>query len=97
MNSQVFNEDCMTGMARYPDKWFDLAIVDVPYGIGEDGRKNHTRSCAAKSKDYSLNSKYDNTPPKINILQSWCVFHVIKLFGGQIISSAEYRMTVVVG
>lgn len=28
------NEDCMIGMARYPDKYFDLAIVDPPYGIG---------------------------------------------------------------
>ena len=28
------NEDCMTGLARYPDKYFDLAIVDPPYGIG---------------------------------------------------------------
>jgi site-specific DNA-methyltransferase (adenine-specific) len=24
----------MEGMARYPDKYFDLAIVDPPYGIG---------------------------------------------------------------
>jgi site-specific DNA-methyltransferase (adenine-specific) len=24
-------------MARYPDKYFDLAIVDPPYGIGMDG------------------------------------------------------------
>ena len=34
MGSTVFNEDCMTVMARYPDKFFDLAIVDPPYGIG---------------------------------------------------------------
>ena len=27
-------EDCMVLMARYPDKHFDLAIVDPPYGIG---------------------------------------------------------------
>jgi site-specific DNA-methyltransferase (adenine-specific) len=32
--SEVFNEDCMVGMIRYPDKFFDLAIVDPPYGIG---------------------------------------------------------------
>lgn len=32
---EYFNEDCMIGMARYPDKCFDLAIVDPPYGIGE--------------------------------------------------------------
>ena len=34
MGSTVFNEDCMTVMARYPDKFFDLAIVDPPYGLG---------------------------------------------------------------
>jgi site-specific DNA-methyltransferase (adenine-specific) len=34
MGSTVFNEDCMTVMARYPDKYFNLAIVDPPYGIG---------------------------------------------------------------
>ena len=27
------NEDNMALMARYPDKYFDLAIVDPPYGI----------------------------------------------------------------
>ena len=27
------NVDCMEGMKRYPDKYFDLAIVDPPYGI----------------------------------------------------------------
>jgi site-specific DNA-methyltransferase (adenine-specific) len=25
--------DCMEYMARYPDNYFDLAIVDPPYGI----------------------------------------------------------------
>ena len=28
------NEDNMIMMARYPDDYFDLAIVDPPYGIG---------------------------------------------------------------
>ena len=31
--SDVTNEDCMEGMGRYPDKYFDLAIVDPPYGL----------------------------------------------------------------
>jgi site-specific DNA-methyltransferase (adenine-specific) len=30
-------------MARYPDNYFDLAVVDPPYGIGEDGGKARTR------------------------------------------------------
>ena len=32
--SEVFNEDCIQVMKRYPDKFFDLAVVDPPYGIG---------------------------------------------------------------
>lgn len=28
---EYYNEDCMVGMARYPDKHFDLAIIDPPY------------------------------------------------------------------
>lgn len=29
--------DCMDGMAAFPDKFFDLAIVDPPYGGGGVG------------------------------------------------------------
>ena len=32
--SEVYNMDCVAGMREYPDKYFDLAIVDPPYGIG---------------------------------------------------------------
>ena len=42
----------MDYLPYFPDKYFELAIVDVPYGIGEDGSKNHTRTKLAKSKDY---------------------------------------------
>lgn len=28
-----FNMDCLEGMKEFPDKYFDLAIVDPPYGI----------------------------------------------------------------
>lgn len=35
MTSEVFLEDCMLGMKRYPDKFFDLAVVDPPYGVGD--------------------------------------------------------------
>jgi site-specific DNA-methyltransferase (adenine-specific) len=32
----LLNEDCMVTMERYPDKWFNLACVDPPYGIKRD-------------------------------------------------------------
>lgn len=31
---KIFNEDCMVAMKQMPDKCFDLAIVDPPYGGG---------------------------------------------------------------
>lgn len=33
-SSVVYNTDCMEGMPQYPDHYFDLAICDIPYGIG---------------------------------------------------------------
>ena len=33
-NIKLFNADCMKVMKQYPDSYFDLAVVDPPYGIG---------------------------------------------------------------
>lgn len=32
--NRLYNIDCMEGMKEFPDKFFDLAVVDPPYGIG---------------------------------------------------------------
>lgn len=58
-----YNMDCMQGMKEFPDKYFDLAIVDPPYGIGENGDTNHTRSKLAKAKNYKAFSGNDIEPP----------------------------------
>jgi site-specific DNA-methyltransferase (adenine-specific) len=47
----------MIGMKRYPDKFFELAIVDPPYGIGEDWKKR-TNNRRVQFKE----SSYKNTP-----------------------------------
>ena len=38
MNTLI-NADCLPIMRKIPDKFFQLAIVDPPYGIGNDGQK----------------------------------------------------------
>lgn len=35
----LYNCDCLEAMREYPDKYFDLAIVDPPYGSGGGGGK----------------------------------------------------------
>lgn len=36
--NQLYNMDCMEGMKQFPDKFFELAIVDPPYGIDKQLR-----------------------------------------------------------
>jgi len=55
--------DCMELMAQYPDKHFGIAIVDPPYGIGEDGKKNHSRSSKAAAQEYTPKAWDRQTPP----------------------------------
>lgn len=31
-----YNMDCLEGMRQFPDNYFELAVVDPPYGIGYD-------------------------------------------------------------
>lgn len=45
----ALNTDCMAYMRTLPDKSFDLAIVDPPYGIGEDGGKKRSKLVVQKN------------------------------------------------
>lgn len=40
MISEAYNGDCMEGMKEYPDKYFDLAVVDPPYGNNLSGGRS---------------------------------------------------------
>jgi len=59
---EYYNEDCMVGMARYPDKYFDLAIVDPPYGISitQSGRLGKYNANDSKWDEVAPTEKYFN-------------------------------------
>ena len=40
----LFHADCMEIMKQYPDKYFDLAIVDPPYGIGAENHAGNAEN-----------------------------------------------------
>lgn len=39
--NQAFNRDCLEAMKEFPDKFFDLAVVDPPYGINITSQSVH--------------------------------------------------------
>lgn len=79
MRSEVFNIDCMEYMRTLPDKYFDLAIADPPYGINatkmgmgkgfSDGKYTPSKRLnggAGKLKNRVLNQsncEWDSKPP----------------------------------
>jgi len=50
---RMFNMDCMDGMKQMPDKAFELAICDPPYGIGADKTQNKTAEQREKAQGKS--------------------------------------------
>jgi site-specific DNA-methyltransferase (adenine-specific) len=66
ITSTVYNEDCLEAMKRYPDNYFDLAVVDPPYGIGADEKNSKrelkSKKSAALSKDFG-GQKWDEAIP----------------------------------
>jgi site-specific DNA-methyltransferase (adenine-specific) len=81
----ITNEDNMALMSRYPDKYFELAIIDPPYGIGEDGSKNYTRGKLAKSKNYKSFSGNDSEAPNQEYFKE-----IIRVSKNQIIWGANH-------
>jgi len=57
--SETYNVDCMELMAQYPDKHFDLAVVDPPYGLG----KSVVNSGGRFKRYYNINGNWDISIP----------------------------------
>ena len=60
----ITNEDCMDLMARYEDNYFDLAIVDPPYGLGIDGQKENKKGKQSDRKYHKQKQWDDKIPDK---------------------------------
>lgn len=70
-----WNMDCMEGMRRFPDKYFEVAIVDPPYGINAPNMAMGTNksrskngypaeSTASRIKRNKGAGQWDNEPPE---------------------------------
>lgn len=88
--SETYLMDCIEGMKHYPDKWFDLAVVDVPYGLGASN-KNFLRKGKQTGKSLAVSGlryeakEWDNEAPP---LEYFCeLFRVSK---NQIVFGANH-------
>jgi site-specific DNA-methyltransferase (adenine-specific) len=81
---QITNEDNMQLMSRYPDKYFDLAIVDPPYGILNKTKRGSQRSphkykVRAENWDFAPNEEYFHELFRVSKNQIICGGNYFKL------------------
>lgn len=83
MTIELLNMDCMEYMAGLPDKAFDLAIVDPPYGIDSKMlRKGKTKRSNTFFKLYENNGWVDAAPPPEYFVELFRVSHNQIIWGG---------------
>lgn len=93
MKPGFYNMDCMEAMKRFPDGFFDLAIVDPPYGIGVMSM-NYTKSGAVKTqgnskavrRDYRKSGEWDIKPDESYFRELFRVSNNQIVFGGNYFS-----------
>ena len=81
---KITNEDNMELMARYEDNYFDLAIVDPPYGIGIDGQKESKKGKKSDRKKH-IKKNWDKFIPEKKYFQE-----LERVSKNQIIWGANY-------
>lgn len=76
MISEVHNIDCMEYMRTLPDKYFELSIIDPPYGLGDKLTQGGTWSVKWQKKG----ADWDKLPNKdffthmFRVSKNWIVF-----------------------
>jgi len=76
--------DCIEGMKNTPDKYYDLSIVDPPYGIGAGG-KGFINGTSKSKKEYYKTNDWDLLPPSIEYFKE-----LIRVSKNQIIWGGNY-------
>lgn len=83
-SSIVYLEDCVQGLKRFADKYFDLAIVDPPYGL-DLANMNMGVGKSKRLLKFRIGNGSQKTgtkkPRQKNILMSFSEYLKTKLFG----------------
>ena len=89
-NIEMIHGDCMEIMKQYPDKYFQLACVDPPYGIGVDGKNIIANPSDAANVDFnSRTHAWDTAAPSHEYFEE-----LMRVSKNQIIWGGNYFLDV---
>ena len=94
----IINDDCMNILPKYADDYFDLAIVDTPYGIA-DNPSRHKGSGKLKNRILNKNAdkfaEWDKAPGKEYFDELFRVSKNQIIWGGNYFDLPPYRCVIV--
>lgn len=76
----LYQGDCMDLMRQYPDKYFELAIVDPPYGLPKDSV--HGRGKLKNRAINTMNMKWDVAPNNDYFIELFRISNNQIIWGG---------------
>jgi len=82
--NQIICGDCLDVMRDWPDGCVDLVLTDPPYGIGEDGSRNGSRSHLCRARSYPKTG-WDNSIPSAEAFTA-----LFKISSQQIVWGGNY-------
>lgn len=92
MTPGIYCMDCMDGMREMPDNAVDLAIVDPPYGIGEDASHNESGDRPTKKWANPESQKYkvfdDSSVPDVAFFRE-----LLRVSSNQIVWGGQFFPT----
>lgn len=86
--NEAYNADCLAAMRAMPDKAFDLAVVDPPYGIGIDGQKLSINKNPKHNRKEHAKKGWDTHIPPLEYFRE-----LERVSKNQIIWGANYFVT----
>ena len=90
-----YKMDCMAGMKLFPDKYFDVAIVDPPYGINAPNMAMGTNKSRTKN-GYPSESTASRLKRR-NTSKNCFAYRKIRLYGAEIISICHQQSALLYG
>ena len=79
--SEFINADCLEVMDKYPNGYFDLAIVDPPYFSGPEKRRYYGRKVSSIGVKRLYGETSEWKVPDKDYFEELLEFQKIKLFG----------------
>jgi len=87
---KCYNIDCMAFMKTIPDNFYELAVVDPPYGIGYDGQSRTTEIKNSKKKAPLTYKEHEHKGWDTHIPEKSFFDELLRVSKNQIVCGGNY-------